>query len=232
MINKYLRRSLFLLSFVFVLACSSDETKNNATTPIASRPTVPIQNSEVQIGTQIWMTKNLNVSRYRNGDPIPQVTNHAQWEALTTGAWCYYENNTANGRIYGKLYNWYAVNDPRGLAPAGWHVPTDSEWDTLIEFLGGYGIAGGKLKATTMWSAPNAFADNSSGFTALPGGMRAYNDNITFYYVGSYGNWWTSSNEGGLPAFAWKRAIHYLSEWVSRGEAYMYSGFSVRCIKN
>ncbi|NQW78846.1 MAG: fibrobacter succinogenes major paralogous domain-containing protein, partial [Chitinophagaceae bacterium] len=98
--------------------------------------------SSILIGTQNWMDKNLNVSTYQNGDIIQYVSDPAAWAALTTGAWCYYNNDPANNAIYGKLYNWYAVNDLRGLAPKGWHIPTDAEWTTLSTTLGGDAIAG------------------------------------------------------------------------------------------
>jgi uncharacterized protein (TIGR02145 family) len=124
----------------------------------------------ISIGTQIWTQSNLNVSRYRNGDIIPQVTNYTQWENLTTGAWCYYANNTANGVVYGKLYNWYAVSDPRGLAPQGWHVPSDAEWRTLTTYLG-EDSAGGKMKSITLWGSFNTGATSSSGFSGFPGGI-------------------------------------------------------------
>ena len=129
----------------------------------------------VTICSQIWTQSNLNVSHYRNGDVIPQVTDPAAWASLTTGAWCYYNNDTANGPIYGKLYNWYAVNDSRGLAPEGFHVPTDTEWNTLMNCLGGASVAGGAMKTvTTHWSTNCTGATNSSNFNGLPGGIRAY----------------------------------------------------------
>jgi len=114
----------------------------------------------VTIGTQTWTKCNLDVTTYRNGDPIPEVTDPAAWAALTTGAWCHYANNTANGTIYGKLYNWYAVNDPRGLAPIGQHIPTDAEWITLTDFLGGATGAGGTLALDNI----NRQLKDSSGF--------------------------------------------------------------------
>jgi uncharacterized protein (TIGR02145 family) len=143
----------------------------------------------VKIGTQEWTAENLNVEHYRNGDPIPQVQDKDEWAKLTTGAWCYYANTSENGKIYGKLYNWYAINDSRGLAPAGWHIPSDAEWTTLTDYLGGttkekneggikywiIEVVGGKLKATTLWDSPNTGATNSSGLTAFPGGFRDYN---------------------------------------------------------
>ena len=107
----------------------------------------------VAIGSQVWMSTNLNVSTYRNGDVIPQVQDKDTWDKLTTGAWCYYENNAANGTKYGKLYNWYAVNDARGLAPAGWHIPTDGEWTVLSTYLGGEDVAGKKMKSTSGWES-------------------------------------------------------------------------------
>ena len=155
-------------------AIYSQSTSLAAMDSITFRPS-----NEVTICNQVWATRNLDVTTYRNGDPIPQVTDIGQWGTLTTGAWCYYNNDPANGATYGKLYNWYAVNDPRGLAPAGWHVPSDSEWTTLTDCLGGVSIAGGEMKATGametgtgLWFAPNVGANNSSGFTGLPGGGR------------------------------------------------------------
>lgn len=156
--------------------------------------------------------KNLNVSRYRNGDTIPQVKNAAEWAALSTGAWCWYKNDSANGRIYGKLYNWFAVYDPRGLAPAGWHIPGDAELTALTTFLGGELVAGGKMKSsgtieagTGLWHAPNTDATNSSGFTAFPGGYR--NDDGSFYGIGGYGGWWSSTYLGTRSA--WYRDLFY-----------------------
>jgi len=229
MTTKYFKPFFLLLSFAFVLACSSDATKNNTTTDQASRPTVPITRGEVPIGTQVWMTKNLNVSRYRNGDPIPQVTNATQWSSLTTGAWCNYANITANGTTYGKLYNWYAVNDPRGLAPVGYHVPSDAEWTILTTFLGGETVAGGKMKATTEWIGSNTGATNSSGFTALPGGFCA-NGNGTFNSIGSSGYWWSSSESGSTSARA--RNLSSSFGYVDRINTTKTNGFSVRCLRD
>jgi uncharacterized protein (TIGR02145 family) len=183
---------------------------------------------EVVIGTQVWKTKNLDVATYRNGDPIPQVTDNAQWINLTTGAWCYYENNTANGTTYGKLYNWYAVNDPRGLAPADYHVPSDAEWTTLTTFLGGEDVAGGKIKATTLWNSPNTAATNISGFTGLPGGYRYYGG--TFYVIGSFGIWWSSTQYDST--YAWSRNLYYSNGIAYRDSSNKNYGFSVRCLRD
>ena len=228
-----MKRYYFTIASILVLAigitsCSNEETKTQ--TQVAARPTVPIQNAEVQIGTQVWMTKNLNVSRYRNGDPIPQVTDPTQWASLTTGAWCYYNNDMANGPIYGKLYNWYAVNDPRGLAPLGWHIPSDAEWTTLSNFLGGINLAGGKMKATnTLWNNPNTSATNSCGFTGLPGAGRS-NFNGVFYTAGRNGSWWSSSEDD--PFFVWYRSLRYNNGNLERSNIPKTEGMSVRCIKD
>src|SRR5450432_4786545 len=131
--------------------------------------------SSVKICDQTWMTKNLDVSTYRNGDPIPQVTNDETWSILKTGAWCWYKNDSATyASTYGRLYNWFAVNDSRRLAPIGWHIPTEAEWSTLSVCLGDFEVVGGKMKetGTTHWSNPNKGATNTSGFAALPGGNR------------------------------------------------------------
>jgi len=187
----------------------------------------------VTIGSQVWMDKNLDVATYRNGDPIPQVTDAATWAGLTTGAWCWYNNDPAMGAIYGKLYNWYAVNDPRGLAPAGWHVPSDAEWTTLTTYLGGDAVAGGKMKegGYTHWSSPNAGADNSSGFTALPGGYRGINHG-SFDGMGSFGHWWSSTEYSA--SGAWYRILGYYYAEVYRyyGNFGKSFGFSVRCVRD
>jgi uncharacterized protein (TIGR02145 family) len=149
--------------------------------------------TSITIGIQEWTGINLDVDRYRNGDLIPQVTNPAQWAALTTGAWCYYNNDPANGPIYGKLYNWYAVTDPRGLAPVGYHVPSNPEYLTLETTLGGNILtAGGAMKetGTVHWDAPNTGATNSSGFTGLGGGGCDQFQN--FSTLKAYGNFWTT----------------------------------------
>lgn len=182
----------------------------------------------VTIGSQTWTKSNLNVSRYRNGDVIPQVTDPTQWLSLTTGAWCYHNNDPANGPIYGKLYNWYAVNDSRGLSPTGYHVPSDGEWTTLINFLGGVSVAGGKMKSTTLWNSPNTGATNSSGFTGLPGGFR-YNDG-TFTRIGYFGFWWSSSELH--TAVAWDRYLFYNDGGADRNGSPKDCGFSVRCLRD
>lgn len=153
---------------------------------------VPTHYPSVTICSQKWMDKNLDVTTYRNGDTIAYVTDPAAWDGLTTGAWCYYNNDPSTNATYGKLYNWYAVNDSRGLAPAGWHVPSDAEWTTIEICLGGWSVAGGKMKVTgtTTWISPNTGATNTSGWAGMPGGYR--NLGGTSVNVGNFGNWWSS----------------------------------------
>ena len=185
----------------------------------------------VIIGTQVWMEKNLDVSRYRNGDKIPQVKDSAKWAKLTTGAWCWYNNDSATGAVYGKLYNWYAINDPRGLAPAGWHIPSDSEWLIIATFLGSKAQnAGGKMKetGTAYWLDPNVDAVNSTSFTALGGGYR---DNLgQFDYINFLGYWWSSTEYGTKYALCF-RLVSY-GGFIDRMSYEKQKGFSVRCVKD
>jgi uncharacterized protein (TIGR02145 family) len=182
---------------------------------------------------QSWMTKNLDVATYRNGDPIPKVTGTAEWAALTTGAYCYYNNDSATyAAIYGKLYNWYAVNDPRGLAPAGWHIPTDFDWSTLENCLGGASLAGGKMKTTgtTRWTTPNTGATNESGFAGLPGGYRIFGG--IFYDVGFGGSWWSATQAQTFQTDAWFRGLGYINGDLFRLESDKKDGLSVRCLRD
>ncbi len=133
----------------------------------------------VQIGKQCWIAENLRVERYRNGDGIPTDLSESAWTATNGGAAAAYLNLPENAAIYGLLYNWFTAVDPRGLCPAGWHVPTDAEWTELTDYLGGENVAGGKMKTTGtldagtgLWAAPNFGATYSSGFSGLPGGSR------------------------------------------------------------
>jgi uncharacterized protein (TIGR02145 family) len=201
-------------------------------------PVDTILPTQITIGSQIWDNKNLEVSTYRNGDPIPQVTDTIQWANLTTGAWCWYNNDSANYWQYGKLYNWFAVNDPRGLAPIGWHVPTDGEWNKIVKFLepsadttlSGWQntTVGGMLKSTTNWNSPNTGATNSSGFGALPGGRRFSSG--YFSNVGNFGYWWSSTESNA--SFAWYRYLSSTSLDIHRFNFNKVVGFSVRLIKD
>ena len=180
----------------YLTTTSTTTTSTSSTTTTTTTTTIFIPT--VTIGTQLWTTSNLGVTTYRNGDPIPEVTDPTEWAGLTTGAWCYYNNDSANGAIYGKLYNWYAVNDARGLAPSGFHIPSNAEWSTLISFLGGTSVAGGKMKSTgtSLWLSPNGGATNESGFSGFPSGRRIPNGSSVF--IRSYGYWWSRSDNLSL----------------------------------
>jgi uncharacterized protein (TIGR02145 family) len=187
----------------------------------------------VQIGTQCWTQSNLTVSKYRNGDNIPNITDGTQWSQTnisSTGAWCNYNNDASNGTTYGKLYNWYAVNDSRGLCPTGWHVPSDSEWTALHTYLGGTSVAGGALKSTTGWNSPNTGATNSSGFTGLPGGSRVDIGHFGNEIAGYAGMWWSSTFASYN--FAWGHYFYHNYVAVYRQSLEARGGFSVRCIKD
>ena len=191
----------------------------------------PTYYPSVTICCQSWMTKNLDVATYRNGDPIPKVTNDVAWGNLTTGAYCYYNNDsTMYAATYGKLYNWYAINDSRGLAPEGWHIPTDFEWTTLGSCLGGDDIAGGPIKeiGTTHWNTPNTGATNLSGFTGLPGGFRTYFGPYSGIVL--YGYWWSSTES--TTNYAWSRNLNYSDDDLDRAANLKILGFSVRCLRD
>ncbi|MCX6157260.1 MAG: fibrobacter succinogenes major paralogous domain-containing protein [Ignavibacteriae bacterium] len=182
----------------------------------------------IKIGKQEWTAENLNVERYRNGDLIQQVQEKVKWNYLEFGAWCYYENDITNGYTFGKLYNWYAINDKRGLAPEGWHIPDDSEWKLLTDYLDGDKIAGNKLKASILWENLNMETTNESGFTAFPGGIRKFDGE--FNSKGEYGCYWSSTEDNHV--FAWYRFIKYDNSELYRTNYFKRNGLSVRCVKN
>jgi uncharacterized protein (TIGR02145 family) len=190
----------------------------------------------IKIGDQWWMAENLKVTHYRNGDTIPNIINPNEWGFLTTGAYCDY-----NDAVYGRLYNWYAVDDSRNIAPEGWHVPTDTEWKRLEMSLGmnqaeadatGWRGTdeGGKLKqsGTCNWLSPNFGATNESRFTALPGGHRLANGNYDL--IGLAGLFWSSAEVMG--SYAYSRYLSYGYARVHRGYGPKSSGYSVRCVKD
>jgi uncharacterized protein (TIGR02145 family) len=190
---------------------------------------------DVKIGKQVWMQENLSVRVFRNGDLIPVVDDNKAWQnakITKTPAMCIYETNGELGNKYGMLYNWYAVIDNRGLAPEGWHIPTDSEWQTMIDFLGTEDLAGEKLKSTSGW---NDFPDkknngtNSSGFGALPGGMRNWAGR--YLHIGNTGAWWTVSEKDETSA--WIRSLsNDTGKLVSHQAFPKATGLSVRCVKD
>ena len=189
------------------------------------------------INGQEWMQKNLAVTKYRNGDLIPTGLDNTTWQNTTSGAYAIYNNDAANNTAYGKLYNWYAVNDSRGLCPTGWHVPSDAEWSTLINYLDPNqnpsangtqsSVAGGKMKSTTGWISPNTGATNESGFTGLPGGYRYFSG--TYANIGTHGFWWSSAELDS--SLAWLRTLYYASSNIGRVSINKQYGYSVRCVR-
>ena len=231
-----MKNLLLFITSILVFGCSKNEQV------IINKPFSTQESSTIRIGNHIWSKKNLDVVIYRNGDTIPQVTDSTEWTNLTTGAWCYYNNDPRTGEIYGKLYNWYAVNDPRGLAPEGYRIPSETDIIKLIEYLGGDTIAGSKLKESGLshWKYKNDFGTDNFNFRGLPGGIRG--ENGDFCGIGTEADWWTSSyflpnlchpeGSGGI--------MYILGEYWANGnfkKLYKSStilsyGCSVRCIKN
>ena len=183
----------------------------------------------VQIGEQIWMAENLKTTKFSNGDEIPEVTDASQWNGLSTGAFCYFNNDPENAMVYGCLYNWYASIDNRNACPTNWHVPSDDEWITLTSHLGGEAVAGGKMKETGIehWFSPNAGATNESGLTIIAGGCRSYG---YFDFMGYGGSFWSTTPFNSI--FAWNRDIFYYNTVANRSGADKKSGLSIRCVKD
>ena len=190
----------------------------------------------VRIGDQVWMKENLKTSKYQDGTSITTLLDTNEWRKTTSGAFAIYDCDPANNIIYGKLYNWYSVVDSRGLCPLGWHVPSDLEWNTLINYLGGIFLAGGKMKTISGWEYPNMEATNTSGFSALPGGYRngdrynLFSHDQSFYNVGRGGFWWTSSEDSSKKP--WSRILNHEYNLIKGNIHGKRCGLSVRCIRD
>lgn len=242
MIKSLLNFVLITSSILLYTSCknsseSNSENKNSIIKSIEKKSYENVNEniSEIRIGNQIWSTKNLDVTTFRNGDPILEAKSNLDWEVAGRNqqpAWCYYDNDPNNGEKYGKLYNWYAIIDERGLVPRGWHVPTISEWDRLVDFLGGDQIAGKKMKNIDGWDE-NGNGSNESGFSGLPGGMR-YRDG-DFFGGGRNGEWWSNSeknsNEGEVCLlYYWLDKVGPdKTKWTINNKS---EGRSIRCIKD
>jgi uncharacterized protein (TIGR02145 family) len=223
--------ALFILGVWGVFNINNQTTnENNNNVSSTDKPKNDKNNGTVTDGSQVWMTKNLNVDKFRNGDPIPQAKSEEEWKVAIENkqpAWCYYDNDPSNGTKYGKLYNWYAVNDLRGLAPNGYHIPTDAEWTMLTDYLGGKSSAGKKMKSASGWFE-NGNGTNSSGFSGLSAGSR--------YYYGAYGSigeggyWWSATEFD--TNHAWNRSLSYVSDGVNRNYYDKAEGLSVRCLRD
>lgn len=207
----------------------------NPTTTTAGETVTDIDGNvytTVVIGTQTWMVENLKTTKYKDGTAIPNLTDGGGWAADTTGAYCWYDNDIDNKTDYGALYNWYAVDNAHGLAPEGWHIPTKDEMDTLITYLGGNSVAGGKLKytGTTFWNSPNTGATNESGFSWVGGGLRSHSDG-SFSSIKDESFIWTSTEYDANNGY--EKQASAASAGISESDYnFKKCGFSVRCIKD
>jgi uncharacterized protein (TIGR02145 family) len=222
--EKWIFFNRFLIVVIFITSCNINSSNVSNPGDISSNL------DEVIIGSQVWASKNLDVSTFRDGDPIPEAKTKEEWVLASNNkqpTWCYYNYDPFFGKKYGKLYNWYAVKDPRGLAPNGWKIPTQSEWRELINFLGGEQNAGTKLKSTEGWlEGRNGL--NSSGFSGFPGGFC----NIDGYTsgLGNYGDWWSSTERS--EDLAWVVPLTKAGESAFITGLEKRRGHSVRCIRD
>ena len=238
--KNILFNTAFVLGVVLIIGCKKkEETPEPATpnTPTQGVPNTPITDIDgniyqtVTIGTQVWMAENLKTTKYRNGDLIGTTTPTTKDISTETNPkyqWAC-NGNDDSVSVYGRLYTWYAATDSRNVCPLGWHIPTSTEWTTLINYLGGASIAGGRMKATgtTHWQSPNTGADNFSGFAALPAGGRYFDG--TFGHFSYYAQWWSATED---PVYGISRDII----WSSGGTYGSCTGkticFSIRCVKD
>lgn len=239
---SYLFFALLILSFI---SCKKEEPKDEPEIPEPTPTPITVTDKDgnvyntITIGTQVWMVENLKVTKYNDGTPIPNVTSNTAWAALTTGAYCDYNNDAANGTKYGKLYNWYAINTGK-LAPEGWHVPTDAEWMTFESYIaskfGSSGTEAKALAAKTDWKATTSAGspgndlsiNNSIGFSALPGGYRGA-ENGFFNALEMNSSWWSTD---GFSTGAWGRYLSFNMADLSGYSSLKGNGMSVRCIKD
>ncbi|MCF8461479.1 MAG: fibrobacter succinogenes major paralogous domain-containing protein [Flavobacteriales bacterium] len=195
----------------------------------------------ISIGQQCWFVQNLKTTSYRNGDAIATGLLDTEWANATSGAYAYYDNDPSNNENYGKLYNWHAINDSRGLCPDGWHVPSDDDWKVLERTLGASASdvaatgwrgtnQGGEMKSTSsLWQAPNSGANNSSGFSALPAGNRTVTGSFTYSEFHAY--FWSSTQENTTDA--WARTLYNDNEKVYRSSSFFKTyGLSCRCVRD
>lgn len=218
-------RGILFLNLLFIQSLIFSQTPGAGVTDIDGN-----YYSTIIIGSQEWMAENLRVSKFSNGNTIPNITDNTQWFNLSSGAWAYYNNDNQYDNPYGKLYNWFSVSDSRNVCPTGWHIPSDEELIVLTDFLGGESEAGGKMKSsgTQNWLSPNTDATNESGFSALPSGARSANG--TFNLNSSLSFIWSSTEIGWETA--WCRTLYYNTGSVVRAGAEKKSGQSIRCIKS
>lgn len=226
------------MKIIFLVLCLFGSLQAKVHAQVVPQGFLVMSVESVVIGTQIWMKNNLNTVNYTNGDPIDNISNFG---TVTTGAYAIYNNTPSNAAVYGKLYNWYAVNDSRGVCPIGWRVPSHDDFVILTNFLatGGYTktvivnnqtIAGGKLKeiGTTHWTSPNTDATDSYEFSALPSGWK---DGAAYAGIGNNAGYWTTTVYTDNTA-AYRFSLYYNSATFGRVYSPKNFGFAVRCIKN
>ena len=223
LLNMKTKKSTYLIIIIFLFLVSCDSSLKDIDGNYYKI---------VKIGPQEWLAGNLNVSHFRNGDPVMEVKGDKEWElAGRKGipAWCYFNNDSLNGKQYGKLYNWYALIDPRGLAPEGWHIPDDKEWKVLIDHLGGEEFAADKMKAGSGWD-DTCKGSNNSGFSGLPGGYRHYSGGFNRYDPEGGAYWW-----GATEGFIYISCSYPLYYSKGGGDRFFTSkgrGLSIRCVKD
>jgi len=223
---------IFFTLITGIYSCSKDDNSITSQPPPSSPNLVTDIDGNtydtINIGTQVWMQQNLKTTHYNNGVAITNLTGNNQWSDDKIGAYCFYNNDSTNKTIYGLLYNWYSVTNPAGLCPKGWHVPSDSEWAVLINYLGGDSLAGGAMKSTSLWNMPNINATNSSGLNCFPASFRDVDG--MFNYLTDETYFWSSTNANST--YAWSYNLSYKSEMVSINYYGMNCGLSIRCVKD
>jgi uncharacterized protein (TIGR02145 family) len=218
-----------ILLLLLVLNCVPPPDSNNNDTSAVIDADGNVYHTK-KIGNQIWTVENLKTTKFNDNTPIPRITDDSAWSNCTTPGYCWYKNDSVSYKnTNGALYNWYAVHTGK-LAPEGWHVPTDADWDILTAYLGGDSVAGGKLKeaGTAHWNYPNTGATNETGFSALPCGFRSNNGG--FSYIGDNGYWWSATKSN--PAGAYYRNIFYYYSNIYSNVYEESCGFSVRLVKD
>jgi uncharacterized protein (TIGR02145 family) len=247
--TKFLFNPIIIPGVLLMLAISCKKKDDSVTPDSTSSNVTPITGTvtdidnnvyhTVIIGKQTWMSENLKVTKYRNGNPIPNVIDNTQWGKLTTGAYCDYYNNTTNVATYGRLYNWHAIHDNRNIAPTGWHVASDAEWKTLSDYINSVnsGLNLGKAMAfTSGWKISTSVGDigndqasnNSSGFSALPGGYHSKDGN--YYFIQEMALWWSATEADSAKSYY--RSLYYGGVDLTRSSAYKEFGYAVRCVKD
>lgn len=227
--KKALSYSAMLLFVALLMTVQSCKKKKNDVDAITVTDIDGNVYSTITINGVVWMAENLRTTKYNDGTAITTGLDATGWLNNRTGSYAIYDNVTANNTTYGKLYNWYAVNTGK-LAPTGWHVATDAEFATLATNLGGFAVAGGKMKSTsTLWNSPNTGANNSSGFNGLPGGHRSYLG-TGYTGIGNAGYWWTSSERNATQG-DYSKLDNSFASLFHQGANKTF-GYSVRCVKN